>query len=64
MKKLAFEEALGQLKAFEEHTRQGSGSVAKSNTDQVLLTQIEWEARQKRVSREAFRSSRDGGGCG
>jgi hypothetical protein len=35
--KLAFVEAVGQLKAFKEHTRRGAGN-AWSDTGQVLLT--------------------------
>ncbi|CAD6264497.1 unnamed protein product [Miscanthus lutarioriparius] len=46
LKKLAFDEAVGWLKAYEERTKQGAGG-AKSDTDQVLLTQAEWEAWQK-----------------
>jgi len=57
LKKLAFEEAVGWLKAYEERTRRGAGAAVKSDTGQVLLTQAEWEARQKRVAREASRKS-------
>jgi hypothetical protein len=45
LKKLAFDDAVGRLKAFEERTRRPSGSASKSDTTQVLLTQAEWEAR-------------------
>ncbi|XP_066323768.1 uncharacterized protein [Miscanthus floridulus] len=65
LKKLAFEEAVGWLKAYEERTKRGAGAAVKSDTDQVLLTQAEWEARQKRAAREAFgksRSQESGGG--
>ncbi|CAD6264485.1 unnamed protein product [Miscanthus lutarioriparius] len=37
LKKLAFDEAVGWLKAYEERTKRGAGG-AKSDTDQVLLT--------------------------
>ena len=47
LQKLAFEEAVRRLKAFEERTRWGAGSM-KSDSGQLLLTQAEWEARQKR----------------
>ncbi|XP_066354828.1 uncharacterized protein [Miscanthus floridulus] len=47
LQKLAFEEAVGRLKAFEDRTWRGAGSV-KSDNGQLLLTQAEWEARQKR----------------
>jgi hypothetical protein len=49
LKKIAFDEAVGRLKAFEERTRRGSGS-ARTSDGQVLLTQAEWEARQKKAS--------------
>ncbi|XP_021308378.1 uncharacterized protein LOC110432387 [Sorghum bicolor] len=52
LKKLAFEEAVGRLKTYEERTRRGAGAVAKTDTGQVLLTQAEWEARQKRSAGE------------
>ena len=51
LKKLAFEEAVGRLKAYEECTRWGAGVVAKTDTGQVLLMQSEWEVRQKRTER-------------
>ncbi|CAD6269600.1 unnamed protein product [Miscanthus lutarioriparius] len=44
LKKLSFEEAVGRLKAFEEHTKRGGGGVR----GKLLLTQSEWEARQKK----------------
>ena len=44
LKTLAFDEAVGRLKAFEERTRRGS-SGSRSVKGQVLLTQAEWEAR-------------------
>ncbi|XP_066334496.1 uncharacterized protein [Miscanthus floridulus] len=46
LKTLAFDEAVGRLKAFEERIRRGS-SGSRSVKGQVLLTQAEWEARQK-----------------
>lgn len=61
LKKIAFDEAFGRMKAFEERTRQGARS-ARSNTDQVLLTQAEWEARQKRSASDG--GSRSGSGRG
>jgi hypothetical protein len=57
LKKLAFDEAVGRLKAFEEHTRRGVAG-ARSDTGQVLLTQAEWEARQKRTTGEGSRKSK------
>ena len=47
LQKLAFEEAVRRLKAFEERTRWGAGSV-KSDSGQLLFTQAKWEARQNR----------------
>jgi hypothetical protein len=48
LKNLVFEEAVGRLKAFEERIRPRAG---KSLTDekQVLLTQAEWEERQRKA---------------
>lgn len=65
LKKLAFEEAVGQLKAYEERTRQGSGG-AKSESGQLLLTQAEWEARQRWAVGEGSGKSQphDGDGRG
>jgi len=48
LKTLAFDEAVGRLKAFEERTRRGAGS-ARGDGGQLLLTQAEWEARQKKT---------------
>ncbi|CAD6255874.1 unnamed protein product [Miscanthus lutarioriparius] len=65
LKKLAFDEAVGRLKAYEERTRRGASGAAKTDTGQVLLTQAEWEARQKRMSGEGSgrsRSQERGGG--
>jgi len=63
LKKIAFAEAVGRLKAFEERTRPGARGV-KSDTGQVLLTQAEWEARQKKARGEGSSKGRsqDGGG--
>ncbi|XP_066324239.1 uncharacterized protein [Miscanthus floridulus] len=46
LKTLAFDEAVGRLNAFEERTWQGAGGV-RFKGGQVLLTQGEWEAKQK-----------------
>ena len=46
LKKLAFNEVVGRLKAYEECTKQGVGG-GKSDIGQVLLTQAKWEAQQK-----------------
>lgn len=47
LKSVAFDEAVGRLKAFEERTRRGAESV-KNDSGQLLLTQAKWIARQKR----------------
>ena len=47
LKTIAFDEAVGRLKAFEERTSRRSGGGAKTPAGQVLLTQAEWEARQR-----------------
>lgn len=44
LSKMAFDDAVGQLKAFDERTRRGAGG-ARSDNGQLLLTQSEWEAR-------------------
>lgn len=44
LKKLAFDEAVGRLKAYEERTKRGAAG-ARCDTSQVLLTQVEWESR-------------------
>ena len=49
LKTVAFDDAVGRLKAFEERTRRGAGSK-KSGEPQLLLTQAEWEARHKKSS--------------
>jgi len=51
LKKLSFADAIGRLKAFEERIGRGTNSV-KSEGSQALLTQAEWEARQKRATGE------------
>jgi len=49
LKTLAFDEAVGRLKAFEERVQQGARGVkSEGSRDQALLTQAEWEARQRR----------------
>jgi hypothetical protein len=63
LKTLAFDEAVGRLKAFEERTRHGSGS-ARSGEPQVLLTQTEWEARQKSAGGDSSSRGKNGGGRG
>ncbi|XP_066351663.1 uncharacterized protein [Miscanthus floridulus] len=45
---LAFDEAVGRLKAFEERTTRRGVGGSRSADEQALLTQVEWEARQKK----------------
>ena len=52
LKTLAFDEAIGRLRTFEERTRRGAGGVHSEN-GQALLTQAEWEARQKKSGGES-----------
>jgi hypothetical protein len=63
LKTLPFDEAVGRLKAFEERTRRSSGS-ARSGESQALLTQAEWEARQKNAGGESSGRGKNGGGRG
>jgi hypothetical protein len=44
LKKLAFEEAVGRLKAYEEWIQRGA-SGARGDGGQLLLTQAKWEVR-------------------
>jgi FlaA1/EpsC-like NDP-sugar epimerase len=48
LKSVAFDEAVGRLKAFEERTRQGASVVMSNSSGQLLLTQAEWEARYRK----------------
>lgn len=70
LKTLAFDEAVGHLKVFEERTRRSGGSDARFESGQVLLTQAEWEARQKNSSGDSSRKGKRGDvsgrgrGCG
>ncbi|XP_066357986.1 uncharacterized protein [Miscanthus floridulus] len=61
LKKLVFEEAVGRFKAFEERVQRGAGG-AKGNGSQLLLTQAEWESRQKKAGGES--SGRGGSQAG
>ena len=61
LKTLAFDEAVGRLKAFEERTRRGS-SGSRSVKGQVLLTQAEWEARQKNAIGDSSGKGKRGDG--
>ncbi|KAH7866011.1 hypothetical protein Vadar_014222 [Vaccinium darrowii] len=48
---LVFEEAVGRLKAFEERTRRPTAGA--TGDGQLLYTQAEWEARQKKMGGES-----------
>jgi hypothetical protein len=47
---MAFEEALGRLKAFDERSRWCTHAGGERRDDQLLLTEAEWKARQKKKS--------------
>jgi hypothetical protein len=47
---MAFEEALGRLKAFDERSRRRTHVGGERRDDQLLLTEAEWKARQKEKS--------------
>ena len=61
LKSVAFDEAVGRLKAFEERTKRGAGSMTSNSSGQLLLTQVEWEAKYK-GSRGGGSSERGSGG--
>jgi hypothetical protein len=65
LKKLPFEEVVGQLKAYEERIQRGAGG-SKGDGGQLLLTQAEWESRQKKGGGESSGGGRSsfGGGRG
>ncbi|XP_062186778.1 uncharacterized protein LOC133890424 [Phragmites australis] len=46
--KMSFEEAVGRLKVFEERTRPRASSGNSISDNQLLFTQAEWQARQKK----------------
>ena len=47
-KTMPFEEAVGRLKTYEERTRPRTSGGNSSGDGQLLLTQAEWQARQKK----------------
>jgi hypothetical protein len=47
---MAFEEALGRLKAFDKRSRRRTRAGGERRDDQLLLTEAEWKARQKKKS--------------
>ncbi|XP_066392178.1 uncharacterized protein [Miscanthus floridulus] len=47
LKSVAFDEVVGRLKAFEEGMKRGARSVTSNSSGQLLLTQVEWEAKYK-----------------
>jgi hypothetical protein len=61
--KMAFEEALGRLKAFEERSRHRAQAQAggERGDDQLLLTAAQWEARRRQ--RGGGHNHDDDGGC-
>ncbi|XP_078441496.1 uncharacterized protein LOC144711381 [Wolffia australiana] len=66
---MLFEEALSRLKAFDERTCQCQAGGGVTIRDQLLLTQAEWEARQKKGGGDSSSSQKGkapagGGNCG
>jgi hypothetical protein len=47
---MAFEEALGRLEAFDERSRRRTRTGGERRDNQLLLTEAEWKARQKKKS--------------
>ncbi|XP_021321777.1 uncharacterized protein LOC110437615 [Sorghum bicolor] len=58
---LAFDEAVGRLKAFEERTTRRGGGGSRSADGQVLLPQAEWEACQKKSGGEGSKDGKSQG---
>jgi hypothetical protein len=46
-KKMLFEEVLSRMKAFDKRSRRRSQAGDKRCDDQLMLTEAEWQARQK-----------------
>ncbi|CAD6268843.1 unnamed protein product [Miscanthus lutarioriparius] len=61
LKTIAFDEAVGRLKAFEERTVWRGGG-ARTPTGQVMLTQAEWEARQRSAGGDSSGKGKRGDG--
>jgi len=61
---LTFADAVGRLKTFKERTRRVSGSSRTDSSGQLLLTQAEWDARQKRVAGEGSGKKSEGASRG
>ena len=64
MKSVAFDEAVGRLKAFEERTKRGARSMMSNSSVHLLLTQAEWEAKYKRSGGGDSSERGSGGGQG
>ena len=74
--KMPFEEVVGWLKVFEEHAHPRASGGNNTGDGQLLLTQAEWQARQKKDGGDSSSSNkgkshlavdsnnRDQGGCG
>jgi hypothetical protein len=45
---MEFEEALDRLKAFDKRSRRRTRASGERRDDQLLLTEAEWKARQKK----------------
>ncbi|XP_062183227.1 uncharacterized protein LOC133887309 [Phragmites australis] len=55
---MSFEEAVGWLKTYEERARTRASSGSSVRDVQLLLTQAEWQARQKKDSNDSSLSSK------
>jgi hypothetical protein len=62
--KLSFDEIIGRLKAFEERTRRGAGSMTSNSSGHLLLTQAKWELRYKKSGGGDSSKRGSGGGRG
>ena len=61
LKTVRFEEVVGHLKTFEERARRAAGS-SKTEGGQLLLTQSEWEERQRKATGDSSGRSRSSEG--
>uniref|UniRef100_A0A8I6XIU7 CCHC-type domain-containing protein n=1 Tax=Hordeum vulgare subsp. vulgare TaxID=112509 RepID=A0A8I6XIU7_HORVV len=57
---MPFEEAVGRLKAFEERTRRRARSGGERAGEQLMLTEAQWQARQRRHGGGGYNDDDDG----
>ena len=60
LKTMVLDDAIGRLRTYEERTKRGAGGV-RSENGHVLLTQAEWDARQKKLAGESSGGGRSQG---